>query len=329
MRTATFVASVLVVLWAAVAVPMPFIQTVPGNATPIEDLVVVGATTDEVNGDLALLTVRTREVQPVDLLLAAVRPGQQLEPRGSARPGGIDEGTWRDILASQFEDSFTTAVAVAAEQAGYPVEVDTEVLVASVLDDGPAAGLLLAGDRIVALDGTTVSTAAELVGALGEVQRPRPVTLTVVRDGETRDVEVTLGILPETGQLGIGIIPSTVTAPLELPFDVSLDDANIIGPSAGMMIALTVSDLLLEEDLAAGRVVVGTGEIDGTGAIIPIGSIDQKVETAVASDADLMLVPAEQAADARAAADGRVEVIGVATLQEAIDALRGNGVAAP
>lgn len=328
MRVVAFIASIAVVVWAAVAVPMPFRQTVPGRATPVENLVSVSAASTEINGDLSLLTVRSRDVQPVDLLVAGLRPGRQLEPVSNVRPSGIDQGTWRDFLASEFENSFTTAVAVAAEYAGHPVEVSTEVIVASVLDDGPAAGVLLAGDRIRAVDGRQVATADQLVRALGRVDGTGPVALEVVRDGEQLSIDATLGILPGTDRLGIGIIPSTITAPVELPFDVQIADSNIIGPSAGMMIAVTVADLLLEEDLAAGRVIVGTGEIDGTGRIIQIGSIEQKVETAVEAGADVMLVPAEQAAEARAAAGDRVEVIGAATLDEAVTALRGDGVAA-
>lgn len=329
MRAIAFLASVVVVVWAALAVPMPFTQTVPGRATPVEDLVQVGAAAGEVNGDLALLTVRTRGVQPIDVVVAAVRPGQQLEPIASSRPTGIDDSTWRDFLASEFENSFTTAVAVAAEYAGHPVEVSTEVIVASVLEEGPVDGLLQPGDRLRAVDGTEVRTADQLVRVLGDVEGTGPVGLVVERGGEEVELEATLGVLPETGRPGLGIIPSTVTAPVELPFDVQIADSNIIGPSAGLMIAVTVADLLLEEDLADGRVVVGTGAIDGTGRVIPVGSITQKVETAVDSGADVMLVPAEQAAEAQAAANGRVEVVGAASLEEAIGALRGDGVAAP
>ena len=88
------------------------------------------------------------------------------------------------------------------------------------------------------------------------------------------------------------------------------------------MAALTVYDTVADEDLAAGRHIVGTGTIEGDGTVGRIGSIREKAWTAVAAGADVMLVPATQAAEARAAADGRLQVIGVLTFQDALRALR-------
>lgn len=329
MRTASFLASIAIVLTAMLVVPMPYERTVPGSARPVEDLVTVGVETDAVNGDLALLTVRDRDAHMFDLIVAAVRPGQQLVPVAETLPAGIDERTMREILAQQFANSFTTAVAVAAETAGYRIDVETEVVTTQVLPGGPADGLLRSGDIILAIDGTAVDSSSALVEQLQRSGEGDRVTLRVLRDGEERTVTVQLGILPETGQPGLGIIPSTLTAPVELPFDVQLAESNIIGPSAGLMIAVTVADLLLDEDLADGRRVSGTGTIDGTGAVGTIGSIEMKVEAAVSAGSDLMLVPAEQAEVAQTTADGRIEVIGVATLDDALAALRGEAVAAP
>ena len=53
----------------------------------------------------------------------------------------------------------------------------------------------------------------------------------------------------------------------------------------------------------------------------PIGGIQEKVFSARDAGADLMLVPAAQAEQAQAVAPAGLEVIGVATLDEAIEAL--------
>jgi PDZ domain-containing protein len=321
-RTTAFLLSVAVVVWAAFVVPLPYEQTVPGSVRPVEDLVTIEFDGEEINGDLALLTVRDVDATVVDALVAAFTPGEQLQPVDEQLPQGIDQQTMREIMAQQFANSFTTAVAVAAEAAGYDVDVSTEVVVVDVLADSAADGVLEPGDTIRALDGEAVTGSSQLVDLLVDRGEGDVVTLTIERDGEVLDVDVELAVLPATGNPGLGIIPWTLTAPVELPFDVQLAESNIIGPSAGLMIAVTVTDLLLEEDLAAGRVIAGTGTIDGTGAVGTIGSVAQKVEAAVGADADLMLVPAAQAEEAIEAADGRIEVVGVATLDEALDALR-------
>ena len=329
MRAVAYLLSLALVVTAAFTVPLPYEQTVPGTARPVENLVTVGADTDEVNGDLALLTIRRRDASVVDALVAAVREGQQLEPVAERLPEGIDEETMREILASQFANSFTTAVAVAAEEAGYEVDVTTEVVTVQVTPGSPADDRLEVGDTVRSVDGTVVVSSTELLEVLRPMEAGDVVTVTVERDGELLDVEVELDLLDETGRAGLGIIPATLTAPVELPFDIQLDDANIIGPSAGLMIALTVTDLLLEDDLAAGRRVAGTGSIDGTGVVGPIGSIDLKVEAAIDAGSDLVLVPRSQAAVATEAAAGRIEVIGVATLRDAVDVLRETAPTSP
>jgi Lon-like protease len=89
------------------------------------------------------------------------------------------------------------------------------------------------------------------------------------------------------------------------------------------LIALTVYDLADEGNLTDGRVIAGTGTIDGQGNVGPVGGVEQKIETALNAGAQIFLVPAQEAEQARAAAEGRLRVIEVATLQGAIAALGG------
>jgi putative serine protease PepD len=66
-----------------------------------------------------------------------------------------------------------------------------------IVQGGPAekAGLQ-AKDAVIAVDGDTVNSALSLVGQLRERQTGAEVTLTVVRDGKTLNVKVTLGTKP-------------------------------------------------------------------------------------------------------------------------------------
>ena len=73
-------------------------------------------------------------------------------------------------------------------------------LVASVAPDGPAAGSeLRQGDVIVAVDDKPVDRMHALPGMIGAMEPGSTANLTVVREGEERDVPVTLGRLPEDG----------------------------------------------------------------------------------------------------------------------------------
>ena len=69
----------------------------------------------------------------------------------------------------------------------------------SVVSGGPAdnAGLK-EGDVITKVDGKSVDQNHSLTGVLGQHQPGDKVTLTIVRDGKTQDVDVTLGTAPTT-----------------------------------------------------------------------------------------------------------------------------------
>jgi len=97
---------------------------------------------------------------------------------------------------------------------------------------------------------------------------------------------------------------------------------GIGGPSAGLMFALTLVDHLDRRDLARERLVAGTGAIRPDGAVLPVGAVAEKVK----AGADLFLVPDVQTGEAAAAASD-LEVIGVGSVDEAVEALSGTGCA--
>jgi S1-C subfamily serine protease len=56
---------------------------------------------------------------------------------------------------------------------------------------------VVGGDVITAIDGATVSSMEELAGTIAEKAPGDEITLTVLRDGETTDVSVTLEVRPQ------------------------------------------------------------------------------------------------------------------------------------
>jgi PDZ domain-containing protein len=318
-----------VVAWAAIVVPMPFYEVQPGEAIAVEDLVDLSASVDEVRGDLELLTVRTTTPNVIEAIWVGLNPDRSLEPGDERIPPGVDADEYRELLADAFDTAFLTAVALAARDSGYEVSLQTRATVSSVLPGGPSDGLLLPGDSITAIDGTSVDSGTDLVELLQTSDEPRRVTLDVVRGRQQRQVTVDLRQLPTTDRPVLGILVETTAEEPDLPFDATLEESGIVGPSAGLMLALTAADLLREEDLAAGRRIAGTGTIDLDGRVGPVGGVPQKARAAVAADVDLLLVPLGQLDQAAAAAEAGIEVVGVATFQDALDALRGTGVAAP
>jgi putative serine protease PepD len=102
--------------------------------------------------------------------------------------GGTAQHAWMGVSLSE-----GTAAADGAQRQA--------AILQSVAADGPSAKAgLKTGDAVIAIDGEAVSGADSLVAQIRERKPGATVALTVVRDGSTQKVDVTLGTRPTSGQ---------------------------------------------------------------------------------------------------------------------------------
>lgn len=210
-------------------------------------------------------------------------------------------------------------------------------------DDAPqrrACRVLEVGDVIESVDIGRGSVPIDKVSDLGEVlsqARPGDIAELVVRpvepDAAERSVKVELLASPDDAtRTLIGFNPRD-TRTVSLPFDIGIDTASIGGPSAGLAFTLALIDLLTPGDLMPADGVAATGTIGADGEVGPIGLLVQKVIAVKHAGARYFLVPVAQGENAieeiRRIAGDDVEVIPVATLDEAISALVERGGVAP
>ena len=324
LRSGLVSASVAVVTVGALTVPMPFVEYRPGSAVPIEPLVAItGTETTPLDGETALLTVRLTRPTPVQLVAARLDRDRELLPLTRVYPQGVDRQVHLARERERFDRQFDVAAAVGAAAAGVPLEVITTVVVLEVDPEGPAAGRLSPGDVVLAVDGEPLTSGAALAERVRSSPAGVPLTLRIVHAGIERDQSVT----PEPTIGGdaprIGVLVQTAVDRLVLPIEIELTPGvRIGGPSAGLMVGLTVYDLLAEEDLLRGRKVAGTGTLDVDGVVGPVGGIPEKTLAAITSGYDVLLVPEPETAVAERVASGRITVIGVATLDDALRGLR-------
>lgn len=323
-RASFYAASAAIVAWAAFVVPLPFVEYLPATPTPIEPLVTLdGVATTDLDGETALLTVLLRQQPTVPSLGALLDDRRSLRPVSAIYPAGIDRQEHLRAERERFERQFDIAAAVGAQAAGIEAELVTEVVVVDVLPDSPAAGVLARGDTVVAIDGEPIVAAEELQALVRSREVGDTITLTVRHADEEREVTVELAAFGGVEEPRLGVAIETAVDELRLPFEVTLDpEVRIGGPSAGLMVALTIYDLLSEEDLLAGRTVVGTGTLDADGRVGPVGGVPEKMLAAADHGADVVLVPAMQLEDAMTTAPDDLVVIGVSDLDEALAALR-------
>jgi Lon-like protease len=321
-RTAAYALSFALIWLAVLLVPLPYVEYAPGRPAEIPPMIELsGAEVTEIEGSTHLLTVFLRDATTFSAARVLLDPSRELTPASRVAPGGLTPEFFQ-AQQDTFARTFEIAAAVGAQAAGLEVDHTTEVRVADVLADSPADGVLAVGDRLLAVDGEPLLDAAQLQARTRTAEPGDELALTIDHAGAERTVTVVLQPLGGGEQVGLGVMAETATVGLDLPFEVSLNSTRIGGPSAGMMTALTIYDLLAEEDLVAGRAVHGTGSISISGRVGPVGGVPEKVRAAAADGADVVLVPAPQLEAAERAAPDGLRVVGVATLDEALDALR-------
>jgi PDZ domain-containing protein len=142
-------------------------------------------------------------------------------------------------------------------------------------------------------------------------------------------VTVELSAAPdEPDRTIVGFVPFDTRA-IVLPFEVDIATGDIGGPSAGLAFTLALIDELSPGALTGPQDVAVTGTIDLNGDVGAIGGLAQKVSAVHQNGFRFFLVPASQSElttpEGRQrledAGRGEVEIIPVATLDEALAAL--------
>lgn len=325
-RGVTVILGALITALLAVGVmaaPLPYVVLKPGPTVNTlgsdngkEVIQVTKARTSTSTGQLRLTTVG---VQPNVELVWAIsgwfNKDQAVVPRALIYPPDQTQQQVEQQNAQEFRSSQTSAETVALRELGYP----TEAIVAAVTPGGPSVGKLQKDDVITSVDGVKVTGAGRLTQLIQG--KPAGTTLTI---GYTRAAKAgTVPITTKADKSGdrprIGI---QVDQRQPHPFTVSIDLDEVGGPSAGLMFTLGIIDKLEPADLTGGKIIAGTGTIDDNGSVGPIGGIPQKLVGAKKAGAQLFLVPIDNCAEALKNAVPGLPMAEVATVDDALTAIR-------
>jgi len=311
-------AAVLIVALASVNVP--YIALFPGPARDVGALIEVdGVATHPSEGRLFLTTVQLGPLTLGQAVRAWLDDTITVIDRDLIYPPDRTPDEVDDENLRQMQQSQAFAAAAALQHLGYRVNIVTSgARVITVASDVPAAAVLRPGDVIVRAGGKAIQRSEQLTSVVGDASVGAEIALTVKRSDEEIDVKVRTVERPGSdGESIIGIFIETVISDIELPLELRIDAGEIGGPSAGLMFALGVIDVLREEDITRGRVVAGTGEITPDGVVGAVGAVAQKVVAAQRAGAELFLVPDDELEQACGVTE-TITVIGVRTLADAL-----------
>ncbi|MFX3618369.1 MAG: SepM family pheromone-processing serine protease [Sporolactobacillus sp.] len=221
---------------------------------------------------------------------------------------------------------------VAYKEAGKHPQVNEEgVLVLDVMPSMPSAKVLKSGDLIIGVQNHRVATFNQLDSYVKQKKLGDSFDLTIIRKKKVQQVRVTIAQFPKnlagSGKKdGIGIYQADQMKVAVSP-KVNFDIQNIGGPSAGLMMTLDIYDQLKSADLAKGRSIAGTGTIDMTGKVGPIGGIEEKIVGANQSGVSIFFAPVadheyKTAKKTAKAIGSPMKVVPVKTFRDAVDYLQ-------
>jgi len=318
----------VIAIAVAVLVPVPYVILLPGptlntigsDTSGGQPLIkITGHHTYPTTGHLNMVTVGFTGGPGVNVnIFQALRgwlsPTNAVVPEAEIFPPGQTAQQTHAQDSAQMASSQQTATAAALTE--LHIAYQTEVVVEATTPGYPASTVLKAGDVIETVDGKPVTGAASLSSLITEHPAGTNLQLTVRREGQTQTLEV--GTKESGGKPIIGV---EVQEEYKFPFTVTIDVGDIGGPSAGMMFALGIIDMLTPDNLTGGKFIAGTGEITPAGQVQPIGGIQQKMAAARSAGATVFLTPASNCSSTAGAVPAGLRLVKVSTLNQAVSDL--------
>ena len=252
----------------------------PGHAYDAHEFITV-KNGDEDEGEFHFMTVSIGKATPVTYIVAKFSKYKEILEREEVRQEGESDEEYRIRQLKLMSDSQFNALYVAFTRANLPYKVTHKgVYVVNIVEGSAADGILKPGDIVTALDGEPVIRRDDLLNGLQSKGKGDQIQLEIKRDEEVLTKKLTIQEIPKTnGRIGLGISYSESKLIQTNP-EVDVDTEDIGGPSAGLMFTLEILNQLLDEDLAKGYKVAGTGEMLEDGKVGRIGGIEKKVVAA-------------------------------------------------
>lgn len=333
----------IALLCAGVFIPVPYSEMSPGptvntlgnhDGEPV--LQISGRKSYAADGHLNMTTVRVTsadyKMNLVEAVYGWLAHDSKVVPHDTLYPDGKTEEQSTQENAEEFSQSQESAKVAALKELGIPVR--SWVIVSTVVKGSPAQGRLHAGDVIKAVDGTAVKQPSDVAKLVTRHQPGEKVDFTIVPAKEkaaaekknttattTRDVTITTTTSDDSGKKR-AIVGISAGTDHTFPFTIDIKLADVGGPSAGLMFALGIYDKLTPGNLTGGRFVAGTGTIDDSGKVGPIGGIEMKTVGARDKGAQYFLTPADNCKAAAKDTPSGLTLVKVNTIEDALGALK-------
>lgn len=223
------------------------------------------------------------------------------------------------------DESIQNAIVSAYQLAQKEVNITKEECYITYID--PLANTdLKIQDKIVKINNIEIHNKQQIYDIIQSYTGGDTIQIQVERNNHL--LNCTAKLIEFDGEVFIGIM---VTTKKEIKTEPNISvqfKQGESGSSGGLMMALEIYNSLIDEDIAKGKKIAGTGTIDEKGNVGQISGIKYKIKGA-AKEADIFLAPAgdnyQEAIKTVKEENLNIKVIEVSTLKGAIEQLKKEG----
>jgi PDZ domain-containing protein len=299
--------------------PTPWYITAPGAAIDTSGLVAVQGG-DAHPGKLFMLVVTTQPANLFWYLYAKLDHRADLETPKQFLGDVEDYAKYMELTRQMMADSQQTARALGEQAAGLGRgAVSDGAQITDLATGSPAVGVFQPNDVIIGLEGTPVTSAAQLRTLMLQYKPGAILKVRVRRAGKQIDLQAPTAESTDPQRKGQPVFGVYIKDALlfDVPVPVNIKAGEITGPSAGLMFTLQIVDQLTPGGITGGMVIAGTGTIEPDGTVGAIGGVKQKVYAAEAAGAKVMFVPRDNYPDAASVAT-RLQLVPVDRAEDAL-----------
>jgi PDZ domain-containing protein len=300
---------------------LPYYINMPGGIIDISDRITVD--NKKLNGTLNFTYVSEMKATIPTYLIAKVNKDWDILKKEEVLYNYTEE-EMKFIDSISLKEGMSNAQYSAFKQANEDFEIENEkIYVVNIYKEAKTD--LKISDQIIKIDDIEINT-IEDVKKINDYMPGTKVKVTVKNDKKEYIREAELIEYQGKTIIGVGI---KETFDIKSNHKININyNKKESGPSGGLMTSLTVYSYLTDEDLLKGKTVAGTGTIDKYGNVGEIGGAKYKLIGAVKNKADIFIVPNGENYDevmkVKNDKNYDIKIIGVDTLEDAINELRKN-----
>ncbi len=302
-------------------IPSNYEVYTPGGIIDLKKRIEIKGSSES-KGSLNITYVGAKKGTLPILLLSLIIPNWDIESLDENRyeNESYKEIFERDRLTLLEVNKYSILVAFKAAKKEYQI-VSEDIVVYFVSDE--AKTNLKIGDTIVSIEGIEVNDTSNIEQLLKNYKTGDKVNILIKRNNDLKNSYAYITEIDGKKVIGIYLISilEIKTNP-EVKFNYK---SNESGSSGGLMNALAIYDMLVEEDITKGKKIAGTGTIDKDGNVGEIGGIKYKLAGASREKADIFLVPSDnymEALDEKNKNNYDIEIIRAETFDKVIEILK-------